>query len=185
MRMTLYDYCAERDELVLLTQWAPVKNRTLTPREGSYGRRQKNWRTYWPERWPPSGAPPDLTPEHVTAGSRRMAWRECPNGHIWKAAIYSRAGPQKCVCSRLRRESPPGEAGTLPADAGRNGNKTGRSANSRPEQQIETGEKRDEKADIDNLISGLYVRKPNSNGICGWRRSCIFHFYAGDAGHQN
>lgn len=46
MRMTLYDYCAERDELVLLTQWAPVKNRTLTPREGSYGRRQKNWRTY-------------------------------------------------------------------------------------------------------------------------------------------
>ena len=41
MRMTLYDYCAERDELVLLTQWAPVKNRTLTPREGSYGRRQK------------------------------------------------------------------------------------------------------------------------------------------------
>lgn len=94
--MTLYDYCAERDELVLLTQWAPVKNRTLTPREGSYGRRQKNWRTYWPERWPPSGASPDLTPEHVTAGSRRMAWRECPNGHIWKAAIYSRAGPQKC-----------------------------------------------------------------------------------------
>ena len=90
--MTLYDYCAERDELVLLTQWAPVKNRTLTPREGSYGRRQKNWRTYWPERWPPSGASPDLTPEHVTAGSRRMAWRECPNGHIWKAAIYSRAG---------------------------------------------------------------------------------------------
>ena len=68
MRMTLYDYCAERDELVLLTQWAPVKNRTLTPREGSYGRRQKNWRTYWPERWPPSGASPDLTPEHVTAG---------------------------------------------------------------------------------------------------------------------
>lgn len=96
MRMTLYDYCAERDELVLLTQWAPVKNRTLTPREGSYGRRQKNWRTYWPERWPPSGASPDLTPEHVTAGSRRMAWRECPNGHIWKATIYSRAGPQKC-----------------------------------------------------------------------------------------
>ena len=100
MRMTLYDYCAERDELVLLTQWAPVKNRTLTPREGSYGRRQKNWRTYWPERWPPSGASPDLTPEHVTAGSRRMAWRECPNGHIWKATIYSRAGPgsRKCGC---------------------------------------------------------------------------------------
>ena len=128
LRMTLYDYCAERDELVLLTQWAPVKNRTLTPREGSYGRRQKNWRTYWPERWPPSGASPDLTPEHVTAGSRRMAWRECPNGHIWKAAIYSRAGPQKCGCSRLRRESQPQTAGTLSVGAGRMGIKWGRSA---------------------------------------------------------
>ena len=64
MRMTLYDYCAERDELVLLTQWA----------------------------------------------------------------IYSRAGPQKCGCSRLRRESQPQTAGTLSADAGRMGIKWGRSA---------------------------------------------------------
>ena len=46
MLMTLYDYCEERDELVLLTQWAPVKNRTLTPREVSYGRRQKIWRAH-------------------------------------------------------------------------------------------------------------------------------------------
>lgn len=35
-----------------------------------------------------------LTPEMVTAGSRRKVWWECPSGHIWKAVIYSRAGPQ-------------------------------------------------------------------------------------------
>lgn len=39
-----------------------------------------------------------LTPEQVTAGSRRMAWWQCPSGHIWRAVIYSRAGPQKCGC---------------------------------------------------------------------------------------
>ena len=39
-----------------------------------------------------------LTPEMVTAGSHRKVWWQCPNGHIWKAVIYSRAGPQKCGC---------------------------------------------------------------------------------------
>lgn len=39
-----------------------------------------------------------LTPEMVTAGSRRKVWWACPSGHIWKAAVYSRAGPQKCGC---------------------------------------------------------------------------------------
>lgn len=39
-----------------------------------------------------------LTPEQVTAGSHRKVWWECPSGHIWKAVIYSRAGPQKCGC---------------------------------------------------------------------------------------
>ena len=34
-----------------------------------------------------------LTLEQVTAGSRRTAWWKCPSGHIWKAIIYSRAGP--------------------------------------------------------------------------------------------
>ena len=33
-----------------------------------------------------------LTPEMVTAGSRKKAWWQCPYGHVWKAAIYSRAG---------------------------------------------------------------------------------------------
>lgn len=39
-----------------------------------------------------------LTPEMVTAGSHRKAWWRCPYGHIWKAVIYARAGPQKCGC---------------------------------------------------------------------------------------
>ena len=39
-----------------------------------------------------------LTPEQVTAGSHRKVWWECPSGHIWKAVIYSRAGPHKCGC---------------------------------------------------------------------------------------
>lgn len=39
-----------------------------------------------------------LTPEMVTAGSHRKVWWECPDGHIWKAVIYSRAGPQKTGC---------------------------------------------------------------------------------------
>lgn len=39
-----------------------------------------------------------LTPEMVTAGSHRKAWWQCLSGHVWKAMIYSRAGPQKCGC---------------------------------------------------------------------------------------
>lgn len=41
-----------------------------------------------------------LTPRHVTAGSHRKAWWQCQNGHVWKAIIYSRAGPgsRKCGC---------------------------------------------------------------------------------------
>lgn len=39
-----------------------------------------------------------LTPEMVTTGSHRKVWWECPVGHIWKAVVYSRAGPQKCGC---------------------------------------------------------------------------------------
>ena len=39
-----------------------------------------------------------LTPELVTAGARRKVWWECDQGHVWKAAIYSRTGAQKCGC---------------------------------------------------------------------------------------
>ena len=39
-----------------------------------------------------------LTPNMVTAGSRRKVWWECGSGHVWKAAVYSRTGPQKCGC---------------------------------------------------------------------------------------
>ena len=39
-----------------------------------------------------------LTPEMVTLGSHRKVWWQCPEGHVWKAVVYSRAGPQKCGC---------------------------------------------------------------------------------------
>ncbi len=39
-----------------------------------------------------------LTPEMVTAGSRKKVWWECPLGHVWKAAIYPRTGAKKCGC---------------------------------------------------------------------------------------
>ncbi len=39
-----------------------------------------------------------LRPEMVTCGSHRKVWWQCPEGHVWKAMICSRAGPQKCGC---------------------------------------------------------------------------------------
>lgn len=36
-----------------------------------------------------------LTPEMVTAGSHRKVWWICSEGHVWKAAIYNRAGKKK------------------------------------------------------------------------------------------
>lgn len=39
-----------------------------------------------------------LTAEMVTARSHRKVWWTCPSGHIWKAVIYSRAGPQRAGC---------------------------------------------------------------------------------------
>ena len=39
-----------------------------------------------------------LTPEQVTAGSHKKVWWECPSGHIWKAVVYSRAGPRRSGC---------------------------------------------------------------------------------------
>lgn len=39
-----------------------------------------------------------LTPQMVTAGSHKKVWWRCSEGHIWKAVICSRAGPDKCGC---------------------------------------------------------------------------------------
>ncbi|MCD8343277.1 MAG: zinc-ribbon domain-containing protein [Oscillospiraceae bacterium] len=40
----------------------------------------------------------NLTPQMVTVGMHRKVWWQCAYGHVWKAAIYSRAGVQKCGC---------------------------------------------------------------------------------------
>ena len=39
-----------------------------------------------------------LTPEQVTAGSRRSVWWQCPEGHVWKARVHSRTGKQRYGC---------------------------------------------------------------------------------------
>lgn len=38
--------------------------------------------------------------EKMTAGDFQSAWWQCPVGPIWKAMIYSRAGPGKCRASQ-------------------------------------------------------------------------------------
>jgi hypothetical protein len=49
------------------------------------------------EQWHPS-LNGTLTPSMVTVGSHRKVWWQCAEGHVWKAVIYSRTGPQKCGC---------------------------------------------------------------------------------------
>ena len=39
-----------------------------------------------------------LTPEMVTPGSHKRVWWRCGEGHVWKTAVYSRTGKQKCGC---------------------------------------------------------------------------------------
>lgn len=39
-----------------------------------------------------------LTPKQVTAGSSKRVWWECPNGHVWKTTINSRARGKKHGC---------------------------------------------------------------------------------------
>ena len=39
-----------------------------------------------------------LTPEQVTAGSRRQVWWQCSLGHVWKARVHSRTGKQRSGC---------------------------------------------------------------------------------------
>lgn len=52
-----------------------------------------------------------LTPEMVTAGSKKKVWWRCGEGHVWQAVIYSRTGERKHGCpvcagtvSRKRRD---------------------------------------------------------------------------------
>ena len=40
----------------------------------------------------------NLTPEMVTAGSRKKVWWQCSEGHVWKAAVYARTGKQRSGC---------------------------------------------------------------------------------------
>lgn len=39
-----------------------------------------------------------LTPQMITAGSHKKVWWQCAEGHVWKAAVYARAGKQQHGC---------------------------------------------------------------------------------------
>ncbi len=39
-----------------------------------------------------------LTPEQVTVGSKKKIWWICPEGHVWKTAVYPRTGSGKTGC---------------------------------------------------------------------------------------
>lgn len=49
------------------------------------------------EQWHPT-LNGSLTPDQITAGSHRKAWWICGEGHVWKAALYSRTGPKHQGC---------------------------------------------------------------------------------------
>lgn len=40
----------------------------------------------------------ELTPEIVMAGSSRYIWWQCPQGHVWRARVDTRAGVQHSGC---------------------------------------------------------------------------------------
>lgn len=39
-----------------------------------------------------------LTPEQVTAGSKKKVWWICQDGHVWKTAVYARTGSKRTGC---------------------------------------------------------------------------------------
>lgn len=39
-----------------------------------------------------------LSPDQVTVGSKRKIWWLCPEGHVWKTAVYARTGARKTGC---------------------------------------------------------------------------------------
>jgi hypothetical protein len=63
-----------------------------------------------------------LTAEQVTAGSHKKVWWQCPEGHVWKAEINSRAGVQKCGCpvcaGKVKPPRAPGYAPPYQSDTG-------------------------------------------------------------------
>lgn len=66
--------------------------------------------------WHPSLNAP-LTPDRVSVGSRHKAWWLCDQGHVWKTAVYSRTGREKCGCPVCAgRGKRPRRYGSLPGE---------------------------------------------------------------------
>ena len=39
-----------------------------------------------------------LTPEQVTVGSSKRVWWQCQDGHVWRARVVARTGPERTGC---------------------------------------------------------------------------------------
>ena len=59
-----------------------------------------------------------LSPAQVTRGSKKQVWWQCREGHVWKAAIYSRTRQKAAGCpvctGKVKMKSP---AASLPQSA--------------------------------------------------------------------
>lgn len=58
-----------------------------------------------------------LEPTMVTPGSRKRVWWICQDGHVWKTAVYSRTGPERCGCPVCAGKAKRGKRYTLPEAA--------------------------------------------------------------------
>ena len=56
-------------------------------------------------------------PTMVTPGSRKRVWWICQDGHVWKTAVYSRTGPERCGCPVCAGKAKRGKRYTLPEAA--------------------------------------------------------------------
>ena len=72
------------------------------------GRRISPGKMIWPPcipLWPGNGTPPKMgaDPGGGGPGSRRQVWWQCPQGHTWQAAVFSRSQGAGARCARAGR----------------------------------------------------------------------------------
>ena len=89
-----HSWQAEVKSRTLLGAGCPVcAGKVVVPGENDLATLRPDLAAQWhPERNLP------LTPEQVTAGSRRQVWWQCSLGHVWKARVHSRTGKQRSGC---------------------------------------------------------------------------------------
>ena len=76
MRVSLYEYCLSCGREDLLSQWDKERNAPLTPKDISYGSKQKVWwRCEKGHSWQPATVRVALIVQVVGFGRVKMIWR--------------------------------------------------------------------------------------------------------------